>query len=172
MGHGRSIFAMEGRVGKVARALGGVALVGLAMSWPAVAATRTLPASVQRALDHGTAAGDPESIGQLAGGNPTVAAEIVAIAVTRRPELAARIAAAAAGAAPQIAPQLAGAAAVADPRAATEIATAVSMRVPAARSAVADAVVGALPPNDRMAAATRVHAALDAIELPSLEDPQ
>ncbi|HEV2674583.1 MAG TPA: hypothetical protein VGV37_08580 [Aliidongia sp.] len=147
-------------------------MAGLALPWPAIAASNLLPAPVARALERSVAVGDADSIGLLVGGNPMIGAEIVVIAVTRRPDLAARIAAAAAGQAPQIAPQLAGAAAVADPAAAPQIAVAVSTMVPAARGAVADAVVGVLPPNDRMAAGGRVHAAVDAIEFPSLENPQ
>lgn len=172
MGRVRIIFAAEGCVGRAARALGVVALACLALPGPAPATAKVLPAPVDRALDRAIAAGDPASVGLLAGGNPGLGAEIVAIAVTRRPDLAARIAAAAAGAAPQIAPQLAGAAAVANPLAAAEIAAAVWVAVPASRAAVADAVVGVLPPSDRMAAAAKVHAALDAVQLPSLEDPQ
>jgi len=131
-----------------------------------------LPKAVQRALDRAVAIGDPVAIGQLVGGNPMLGAEIVALAVTRRPDLAPRIAAAAAGNVPQVAPQLAAAAATADPPAAPQIAAAVSVSVPRSRAAVADAVVGTLPPGDRMAAAARIHAAVDAVELPSIEDPQ
>ena len=169
MGRVRIIFAAEGCVGRAARALGVVALACLALPGLAPAAAKVLPAPVDRALDRAIAAGDPASVGLLAGGNPGLGAEIVAIAVTRRPDLAARIAAA--GAAPQIAPQLAGAAAVANPLAAAEIAAAVWVAVPASRAAVADAVVGVLPPSDRMAAAL-VHAAINGVELPSLDDPK
>ncbi|HLZ66443.1 MAG TPA: hypothetical protein VKQ29_09440 [Aliidongia sp.] len=136
----------------------------------AFAGASPLPASVERALGRATEAGDPAAIGQLVGGNPMLGAEIVAMAVTRRPDLAAPIAAAAAGNVPDVAPQLA--AAVADPAAATGIATAVSVAVPAARAAVADAIVAMLPPNDRLAAATRIHAAISATILPSVDDPQ
>jgi len=139
---------------------------------PAAAGPSPLPKSVQRALDKALAVGDPVAIGQLVGGNAMLGAEIVAIAVTRRPDLAPRIAAAAAGNVPQVAPQLAAAAATADPQAAPQIAARVSVAVPAARKAVADAVVGSLPPGDRMAAAARVQAAVAAVELPSVEDPQ
>jgi len=138
---------------------------------PSLAASTTLPKSVQRALARAIAIGDPIAIGQLAGGNAKLSSDIVLLAVTRRPDLAARIAAAAAGNVPQVAPQLAAAAATADPKAAAEIAAAVTLAVPAARAAVADAVVGSLPPNDRMAAAGRIHAAVDAAEGPSLDDP-
>ena len=162
----------EGRVGRVATAFRMACLAGLALSGAGWVASNPLPASVARALDHAVAAGDAEAVGQLAGGNPMIGAEIVVIAATRRPGLAARIAAAAAGHAPEIAPELAGAAAVANPKAAPEIAAAVSVAVPAARAAVADTVVGALPPDERMAAATRVHAAMAAVVLPSVEDPQ
>ena len=139
-------------------------------SVPSFAAT-ALPKPVQRALDRAIAIGDASAIGQLAGGNPALSSDIVLLAVTRRPDLAARIAAAAAGNVPQVAPQLAAAAATADPKAAAEIAAAVTLVVPAARGAVADAVVGTLPPNERMAAAGRIHAAVDAVEGPSLDDP-
>lgn len=146
-------------------------VAALVSPMPAVAANAPLPKTLERALDRAIAAGDPATIGQLVGGNPQLGARIVATAVARRPELAARIAAAAAGNVPQVAPQLAAAAAVADPAAAAEIAAAVSLTVPAARAAVADAVVGTLPPNDRMAAADKVHAAIDAVALPSVDDP-
>jgi len=144
---------------------------GLLSSSPSFAATTALPKSVQRALDRAIAVGDPIAIGQLAGGNAMLSSDIVVLAVTRRPDLAARIAAAAAGNVPQVAPQLAAAAATADPKAAAEIAAAVTLAVPAARGAVADAVVGTLPPNERMAAAGRIHAAVEAVEGPSLDDP-
>jgi len=144
---------------------------GLLSASPSLAASTALPKSVQRALDRAIAIGDPIAIGQLAGGNAKLSSDIVLLAVTRRPDLAARIAAAAAGNVPQVAPQLAAAAATADPKAAAEIAAAVTLAVPAARAAVADAVVGSLPPNDRMAAAGRIHAAVDAAEGPSLDDP-
>ena len=144
---------------------------GLLSASPSLAASTALPKSVQRALDRAIAIGDPIAIGQLAGGNAKLSSDIVLLAVTRRPDLAARIAAAAAGNVPQAAPQLAAAAATADPKAAAEIAAAVTLAVPAARAAVADAVVGSLPPNDRMAAAGRIHAAVDAAEGPSLDDP-
>jgi len=147
-------------------------LCALMLALPAGAATSPLPKSVQRALDRAVAIGDPTAIGQLVGGNPMLGAEIVALAVTRRPDLAPGIAAAAAGNVPQVAPQLAAAAATADPQAAPQIAARVSVAVPAARKAIADAVVGTLPPGDRMAAAVRIHAAVDAVELPSTEDPQ
>jgi hypothetical protein len=144
----------------------------LASSEPSLAADKLFPIPVSRALDRAIAAGDPGSIGQLVGGNPMIGPEIVVIAVTRRPELTDRIAAAAADNAPELAPQLAGAAAVANPAAAAGIAAAVWVRVPAARDRVADAVVGSLPPSDRMVAAARVHAAIDAVVLPSLDDPR
>jgi len=147
---------------------------GLLSASPSLAASTALPKSVQRALDRAIAIGargPPTALGQLAGGNAKLSSDIVLLAVTRRPDLAARIAAAAAGNVPQVAPQLAAAAATADPKAAAEIAAAVTLAVPAARAAVADAVVGSLPPNDRMAAAGRIHAAVDAAEGPSLDDP-
>lgn len=144
---------------------------GLMLLLPIPAASAPLPKSVQRALDRAVAVGDPIAIGQLVGGNAMLGSEIVALAVARRPDLAPRIAAAAAGNVPQVAPQLAAAAATADPNAAAEITAAVSIAVPAARGAVADAVVGALPPNDRMAAATRIRAAIAAVALPSVDDP-
>ena len=147
------------------------AAVGFALLSTVVAGAASLPKSVQRAFDRAIAIGDPIAIGQLAGGNAMLSSDIVLLAVTRRPDLAARIAAAAAGNVPQVAPQLAAAAATADPKAAAEIAAAVTMAVPAARNAVADAVVGTLPPNERMAAAGRIRAAVDAVEGPSLDDP-
>jgi Meckel syndrome type 1 protein len=164
----RIIFVAGIGMNRIAGTLSAVALAMLAV--PAGAAP--LPKSVQRALDRAVAIGDPVAIGQLVGGNPMLGVQIVAIAVTRRPDLAPRIAAAAAGNVPQVAPQLAAAAATADPQAAAQIAARVAVAVPAARKAVADAVVGTLPPGDRMAAAARVHAAVEAVELPSTEDPQ
>jgi hypothetical protein len=159
-------------VGWISGTLRGVVPIVLACSAAAQGADKLFPVPVARALDRASAAGDPASIGQLVGGNPAIGVEIVVIAVTRRPELADRIAAAAADNAPQLAPQIAGAAAVANPAAAARIAAAVWVVVPAARDRVADAVVGTLPPGDRMAAAAKVHAAIDAVVLPSVDDPQ
>lgn len=154
---------------RIAQGLCGVA--ALLLATPSFAQAAPLPKSVQRALDRAIAIGDPEAIGQLAGGNPALSSDIVVLAVTRRPDLAPRIAAAAAGNVPQVAPQLAAAAATADPKAAAEIAAAVTLTVPAARHAIADAVVGTMPPNERMGAAARIHAAVNAVEGPSLDDP-
>jgi hypothetical protein len=172
MSWARAIFVAGKPMDRVEKALRAMVFCGLLLPATALAGTSPLPASVQRALDRSVAAGDPLAIGQLVGGNQMLGAEIVAMAVTRRPDLAARIAAAAAGNVPQVAPQLAAAAAVADPAAAPEIAAAVSVAVPAAHATVADAVVSTLPPDDRMAAASRIHAAIDRVVLPSVDDPQ